>query len=177
MNKEPEQQAEEGKEENVEKFFDEENYNTLIVEENKFKSTKKAKLEDLIELLTAEEREKKEVALKMLKEEKAQQFLLDAIHNADNEEHLSVLVAACWESGLDFTPYFSEFISLIVECNYMTAIEAFTVIENIEGKLDERSLGDAINLLQEEIEKRNEKFILLSDLKINLMDRKAQLSK
>ncbi len=177
MNKEPEQQPEEGNEEHVEKFFDEENYNTLLVEENKFKSTKKARLEDLIELLTAEEREKKDEALKMLKNEKAQQFLLDSIHNADNEEHLSVLVAACWESGLDFTSHFSEFISLVVDCDYMTAIEAFTVIENIEGKLDERSLGDAINLLQEEIEKKNEKVILLTDLKINLLERKAQLSK
>ena len=177
MNIAPEQQPEEEKkEENVEKFFDEKNYNTLLVKENEFKSTKKAKLEDLIELLKHEDRTKKDIALKMLKDENAQQFLLDSIHNTDNEEHLSILIAACWESGLDFTAHFSEFISLVIDSDYITAIEAYTVIENIEEKLDIRILSDAINLLQAEIEKKNEKMILLSDLKINLIERKTQLT-
>ncbi|MFL5752061.1 MAG: hypothetical protein ACJ76F_01535 [Bacteroidia bacterium] len=168
----PEDQNEEDK---TEKFFDDENYSTLIVNDKEFKSVKKAKLEDLVELLTAEDRVKKDAALQLLKDEKAKNFLLDAIHHIDNDEHQSVLVAACWESGLDFSEHLEAFVELAIEGDYFTTLEASTVIENMEGAIEEGVLDKAIKALQGAIELKNDKMILLSDLKINLLERKAQL--
>lgn len=176
MNKDKKPDSEkQNEDEKIEKFFDEENYSTLITDGKEFKSTKKVKLENLVELLTSEEREKKEAALQLLKTEKAKNYLLEAIDDCDNDEELAVLVAACWECGLDFSEQLTTFVQLVAEGDYFTAIEAATVIENMEGIIEESQLDKAIQLLQEEINKKNEKMILLSDLKINLLERKSQL--
>ncbi len=175
MNKDTKANTNDENIEEVEKFFDEENYNTLIVEEDKFKSTKKAKLEDLLDLLLDENRDRKEEALNMLKaeKEKAQVFLLHIIHETDNEDHLALLLAACWECGLDFSPYLVEFVQLCIDCDFMCAVEACTVIESMEGKLDNKVLSDCINLLQNEIKKKNEKELILTDLAELLLSRRS----
>src|ERR1700741_3566110 len=157
-----------------EKFFDEENYSTLLVGDKEFKSPKKAILEDLVELLTSDDHVKKDAALALLKNEKAKNFLLDAIHHIDNDEHQSVLVAACWECGLDFSGPLEPFAELVIEGDYFTAIEAITVIENMESAIEEPVLDKAIKSLQEAIEKKDDKMILMSDIKINLLERKAR---
>jgi hypothetical protein len=176
MNKEQNPNKEENKDdEKTDRFFDEENYSTLIVNDQEFKSTKKAKLEDLVQLLASEDKDKKEAALKLLKNGKAKAFLLEAINNADNDEHQSVLVAACWECGLDFSDQLELFTALVIEGDYFTAIEAATVIDEMEGTIPEMELDKSIKALQKAIEDKNEKMILMSDLKINLLERKAQL--
>ncbi len=174
MNKENSAQPEKEQLEEIEKYFDEENYHTLIVDEKEFKPVKAAKLEDLLDLLKDEDRNRKEEALSLLKAErdKGQKFLMEAIRDCDDEAQLPVLVAACWESGLDFTPYFTEFIQLCVEEDLLTCIEAVTTIESMEGKIDEKILGDGIQLLQEEVSKKNDKDALLEDLKSLLIGRK-----
>lgn len=42
------------------------------------------------------------------------------------------LVAACWQNGLDFSLHMEVFIDLIIDEDWDTAFEAFTVIENFE---------------------------------------------
>jgi len=44
-----------------------------------------------------------------------------------------VLVAACWECGLNFSVYLPFFVELVLDEEYLISIEAFTVIENMPG--------------------------------------------
>jgi hypothetical protein len=148
--------------ENPEKYFDETNYHTLIVGSEE--PEVKAKPEDLIELLAKSDRELKEKALELIKTKNAKDVLMNAISTFRNKKELPVLVAACWESGLDFSDHFTEFISLAVENDYLTTLEAFTVIEQMEGEIEEKSVTEAINIVKKEIEMKNDKMNLLEDL-------------
>lgn len=43
-------------------------------------------------------------------------------------ETLTMLVSSCWQSGLDYSPYFSDLIRLFSRADYCVALECFTVI-------------------------------------------------
>jgi hypothetical protein len=60
------------------------------------------------------------------------------IHAIENPKYFSIredLVKTCWENGLNFSPYISTFVDLVINGDYMTSFEAFTVIENLEYKI------------------------------------------
>jgi hypothetical protein len=48
---------------------------------------------------------------------------------------LRMLISSCWQSGLDYTGYSSDFADLFITADYMTAIECFTVIESSVHKM------------------------------------------
>ncbi len=53
-------------------------------------------------------------------------------HNPD--EVTSMLLTACWSSGIDYAPFLPVFCDMVISEDYMTAFEALTVIDNMEGK-------------------------------------------
>jgi hypothetical protein len=42
------------------------------------------------------------------------------------------LLAACWQNGMDFSPYLAKFVDWVIETEMDIAFEAFTVIENLD---------------------------------------------
>lgn len=154
-----------------EKFFDEENYSTLVIKASDEKPKGKVKLDDLVELLTSDNKQEKEQALALLKNQKAIDFLMHAIFESENKDQQALLVAACWECGLDFSMYFDEFVNLACDGDLLTALEASTVITEMTEPIDVSKLKLAIKKIQVQIELKNEKQILLSDLKLNLIER------
>jgi hypothetical protein len=52
----------------------------------------------------------------------------------------SIITAACWQSGLDYSKNLDTFIRLLLEEDYMTALEAFSVIEQSIHLLDEEKM-------------------------------------
>jgi transcription elongation GreA/GreB family factor len=72
-----------------------------------------------------------------LKEKESAEVIVDAISNPDYEKIQTVLVAACWQNGLSYGKHVSTFVDVVVSGTYSTAIEAFTVIEEAIGELEE----------------------------------------
>ncbi|HEX2394553.1 MAG TPA: hypothetical protein VHI78_04365, partial [Bacteroidales bacterium] len=58
-------------------------------------------------------------------------------------------VAACWQSGLDFSSYLQVFAGLFIQGDYSTALEAFTVIEESLGNATEDEVYACIQFLKE----------------------------
>ena len=53
----------------------------------------------------------------------------------EDEQFLPVrkdVMAACWQNGLDFSPYLSRFVDWVIDNEMDIAFEAFTVIENLD---------------------------------------------
>ena len=67
------------------------------------------------------------------------------------EKDLSILerlVAACWQNGLNFSKHLPYFVDLVINEEFQIAFEAFTVVENMYGKIEgdiEVMLIDKIN--------------------------------
>lgn len=132
-----------------EKLFDEKEYSTIIIGSEGM-SKKDTSNADYATILVSSKstREEKDEALKLLKENKAQAFILSAIAKTKNPAQKALLVAACWETGLDFSNDYAFFIDLICSADFSVSFEAFTVIQEMEAEIDEASLKTALTKLK-----------------------------
>jgi len=74
------------------------------------------------------------------------------VHELENENDLDILVrliAACWQNGLNYSKHLPYFVQLIIDQEFQIAFEAFTVVENMYGKIN----FDVEMTLLEKIEK------------------------
>lgn len=105
-------------------------------------------ISNFIDLLTnPDKRELKPDALETIRKANAQQFLVDLIAMPEQEKHRRELVMACWETGLDFSGHLIFFAELVVECEYPVALEAVTVIDEMQNLSDSADVKKAIELL------------------------------
>lgn len=153
-----------------EKLFDKENYNTLTLALNAEPKFKEKDIDVLIDLLDPNLGwEDKEEKLLFIKNHKLNTLLIKAIEEAENDEDRAKLLCICWESGLDFKNDFLFFVEKALSTDYLVALEAFTVADNIEDVTDETILTKAILLIEES--KTGNKQIL-EDLKTTILSKK-----
>ena len=105
-------------------------------------------ISNFISLLTnpAQHHQKAE-ALAVLRNAKAQQFLVDLLAMKKYQKYRKELIMACWESGLDFSAHLIFFVDLVVNCEYPEAMEAITVIDEMHNLQDIQSVSLAISKL------------------------------
>jgi hypothetical protein len=120
----------------IQKAVNKHNYAKIHAKIDEIKSTgKPAILPYLLDLLNSDcpETIKQDVLLLTgdLKNQSCVQILVDYITNRKVGDHLNQLIAACWQSSLDFSNYLEAFAECFVREDYQTALEAFTVIEEM----------------------------------------------
>jgi len=123
----------------------------------------------LIELLHVSQDEKVKNCiysiLAELKHSDSVPIMIESIKNEKFKNEQEILIKSCWENGLDFTPYISLFADLVIIGNYMTAFEAFTVIENLEGKISAIRAEEILYKLKEGLsDALNERKVLIQEL-------------
>lgn len=67
--------------------------------------------------------------LSQLKEEDCVPYIVDEIKSGNSAGKITRLLASCWQSGLNYSKHLSLFAQQFVLGDYVTSIEAFTVIE------------------------------------------------
>lgn len=65
------------------------------------------------------------------KEAKANEIIIEAIYNNKEKGNVRALLQMAWQSSLNFTQNLALFTEIFIERDYITALEAFTLIENI----------------------------------------------
>lgn len=93
-------------------------------------------------------------------------ILMDKLINATNDTRKANLLRICWESAIDFSEYLDVFVDMLMNADFITALEASTVIENLNGKIPEDKILVAIRHL--ESEKDPDKALLLEDALLHL---------
>jgi aryl carrier-like protein len=83
-----------------------------------------------------------------LKESDAIPLIVEAIQNQKYAPELKELVSSCWENGLDYSNYLSLFIGLLIDCDFLIAFEAYTVIMNTISKIDQTKIDMEIDRLE-----------------------------
>ncbi len=157
----------------LKKYFNSKEYATTIIGNPEGVSaplTKEDKISSLISMLTdPANKEIKEEALVTLKKEKGGDTLLLAIASPKAKDVRHLLVAACWESEINYSKYLPFFILLALDENYLTSLEAITTIETMEGPFTDADVKAAIKKVKEF--KKNittERQVLLNDLVVTL---------
>lgn len=84
-----------------------------------------------------------------LKSPEAVPIIARSLKENDFGDYQNALVAACWQSGLDFSSHLKVFAELFIRGDYRTALEAFTVIEESLGNASEDEINSCIHFLKE----------------------------
>lgn len=115
----------------------------------------------------------RDIILELLSELKDKQSVPLLVEAIGNESDLSIqkdLISCCWKNGLDFAEYLPFFTDLVINAEFETAFEAFTVIDSLinrpgpeerkkeiskikfamdaAGEIKERLLGELISVLE-----------------------------
>lgn len=72
-----------------------------------------------------------------LKLESATALLVEEMKMEQDPDILEKLVASCWQNGLNFSKHLPYFVDLVLDQEFQIAFEAFTVIENMYGKIEQ----------------------------------------
>ncbi|MFM7023982.1 MAG: hypothetical protein ACKOXB_13505 [Flavobacteriales bacterium] len=101
-----------------------------------------------------------------LKVGKAGEVLVDYLQKDSSAGHRDVLVSALWQSSAACEEYLTFLVELACNENYMTTLEVLTVIENLEGELNDDEVTECISALNDCIENGGdeEKMKLLSSM-------------
>jgi hypothetical protein len=106
---------------------------------------------NLITQLTGpESRELKDEVLHALKAGQSQELLVEVISMKEYFKHRRILLATCWETGLDFSNYLEFFVTLLGDkkTDNLSCLEIVTIIEEMPGPFDKKSVENSLKTLQ-----------------------------
>lgn len=157
-------------------YFDPKEYLTKVIKieneesegssDNEDDSKEDKRILTLITLLTdpAHKSIREETLISLKKENKGELLLL-AIASDASKDKRDKLIAACWESEIDFSKYLPFFILLSLDDDYLVSLEAMTVISNMSGPFESEKIKEGINKVKEKQRKiSSERAVLLNDL-------------
>lgn len=96
--------------------------------------------------------------------------LIEALKDPKLKKLHAGIASACWQSGLDYSSHLDLFIKLFLESDYMTALEAFSVIEESIENVTEDDIGNKRNLLLKGFEQISEEKKPLARELLHLLD-------
>lgn len=68
-------------------------------------------------------------------------YIIDALRDDQFKPIWNIIISACWQSGMDYSNNLDTFILIFLKEDYLTALEAFSVIEQSLPYLEEHKLG------------------------------------
>jgi hypothetical protein len=70
-----------------------------------------------------------------IKDQTAVNEVISEIGKEWKPQTLSMLAASCWQSGLDYSSHVTDLARIFAKCDFATAVECFTVIEESADQL------------------------------------------
>ena len=79
-----------------------------------------------------------------LKNKDSVPLLIGAITNERYIDERKDLIASCWQNGLNYNEHLSLFIDIVINESFLVAFEAFTVIENMYGRIADEVIDQEV---------------------------------
>jgi hypothetical protein len=133
------------------------NRNSLVVSEGIAMLRDEEPFEGAIGLLvsyydkTDDERIRKTIEefLNDLKDQSVTSEIITEIRKPFSHETISMLVASCWQSGLNYAEYSEDMVNIFLRSDYMTALECLTVIEESVHELSAARRNEFISIIED----------------------------
>ncbi len=87
--------------------------------------------------------------LSEIKSPEAAPVIAESLNTNDFGDYLPALVAACWQSGLNFSQHLKIFAGIFIRSDYMSALESFTVIEESLSNASDQEILECIRFLKD----------------------------
>jgi len=104
-----------------------------------------------------------------LKDQSVSSEVITEIRKPFKQSTISMLIASCWQSGLNYSEYSDDLVNIFLKGDYVTALECLTVIEESVHELSLAKRKDIIDFIEEyPVKPSNEKSGLIHELIIIL---------
>ncbi|MEX1001520.1 MAG: hypothetical protein WDZ35_05345 [Crocinitomicaceae bacterium] len=112
--------------------------------------------------------------LNTIKSTKVPEKLIACLNNPSFSSARQMMLASIWNSGLDYRPYLGDIATATVQGDFMDVMECITILENIEGQLNEEEIMDALLVFKTYlVDKKDEegpKVQLIKEMVISLQE-------
>ncbi len=92
-----------------------------------------------------------------LKIQEAVTVLTEALQLTEYKSIRKKLTTACWQNGLDYKDYLPVFVDLIINEDWETGFEAFTVIENLENFPEQEIIDLSVSRIENALSNASDK--------------------
>ncbi|MCE1198539.1 MAG: hypothetical protein LWW85_06185 [Marinilabiliales bacterium] len=96
-----------------------------------------------------------------LKHEKSGFMLMASVKQEQDPEVLEHLLSCCWQNGLNYSQELPFFVDLVLNQEFSIAFEAFTVVENMYGKIDLDTESKLLERIKRSLQEGDERKIHL----------------
>ncbi len=129
-----------------------------------------AQFGELLELLhETKNKEIKKGILRLFSELKSTDtipLMIDALQKKRYADELKDLLTCCWQNGLNYSPWLPFFVDLVINKEFFVSFEAFTILENLYGKIDEDIISRQLVKIDNSLKDADEqKRYMLNELK------------
>lgn len=91
-------------------------------------------------------------------------FFIDALNNQDLKNYKGKILSVMWQANIDFSAHTNLFTDILINDNYETAIEAFTILEVCASNLSEFEKKELTSKISTAIShEKSEKLALLQE--------------
>lgn len=106
-----------------------------------------------------------------IKEQSAAAEVIAEIKKPWKPGTISMLISSCWQSGLDYSEYVTDFAEIFFKGDYLTAIECLTIIDESTDDLSNNKREELLRLVNKhQISPISEKAVLRQEL-ISILNR------
>lgn len=100
-----------------------------------------------------------------IKDQSVSSEIITEIRKPFSQATISMLVASCWQSGLNYSQYTDDLVDIFLKSDYITALECLTVIEESVHELSIAKRNKIINNIKvSPLQPSNEKTGLTREL-------------
>jgi predicted DNA-binding protein len=83
-----------------------------------------------------------------IKDQSVSGEIITEINRPYRKETITMLVASCWQSGLNYSGYSSQMAEVFLRSEYITALECFTVIEESVHEMSPAKRKELIGIIK-----------------------------
>jgi len=108
-----------------------------------------------------------------LKQNDTAEPIMHAVNKKEFRSLRQKLLTTIWNSKVDYSEYFVDFVRIAVEGDFMEALECLTILENLEGPFEEHQFLDAqveLSVFAEQQNKDEQKKQLISEIALLIKD-------
>jgi hypothetical protein len=84
-----------------------------------------------------------------LKDQSASKEIMTEIRKPLKQSTTGMLIASCWQSGLDYSEYSKDLVDVFLRSDYVTALECLTVIEESAHELSPAKRKELMKIVRE----------------------------
>jgi len=75
-----------------------------------------------------------------LKDSASAAVMIEVLHSPIHLPIRQIVLSCMWNTGLDYSPYLSDFVQIACHGSWLEALDCLTILENLQGEIQEQHL-------------------------------------